>query len=95
MFLTAFYMPLIPTCIIWGLLALNLQYLVNKYNFLRSKCIKFHLGGELGLEMVIFLISLTNLFDAIIIPPSDCTSSIIIAHGFRIPDLGSSNIFLI
>lgn len=52
MFITAFYSIIIPSCILWGMLALIINYFVYKYLFLRKKTCKYYLGFELGLEMV-------------------------------------------
>lgn len=52
MFITAFYCTIIPSCILWSILALIINYFVYKYLFIRKKTIKNHLGSELGLEMV-------------------------------------------
>lgn len=52
MFITAFYSIIIPSCILWGILALIMNYFVYKYLFLRKKTVKFYLGRELGIEMV-------------------------------------------
>ena len=51
-FLSAFYSIIIPSCILWGIFALTLQYFIIKYLFLRKRSVKFYLGKELGDEMV-------------------------------------------
>lgn len=57
MFVTAFYSIIIPSCILWGILALLIQYIVDKYLFLRKRNNRFYLGRELGNEMVLFFIN--------------------------------------
>ena len=54
MFITAFYSIIIPSCILWGMLAIIINYFVYKYLFLRKKTCKYYLGSELGREMVAF-----------------------------------------
>ena len=53
MFVSAFYSIIIPSCLLWGILALLIQYFVDKYLFLRKRNNRFNLGQELGNEMVI------------------------------------------
>lgn len=57
MFITSFYSIIIPSCILWGMLALIINYSVYKYLFLRKKTCKYYLGSELGREMVYFNIN--------------------------------------
>lgn len=52
MFITAFFSIIIPSCILWGILSIIINYFVYKYLFLRKKTCKYHLGNELGKEMV-------------------------------------------
>jgi len=51
-FVSAFYSIIIPSCILWGIFALAMQYFIIKYLFLRKRSVKFYLGKELGDEMV-------------------------------------------
>lgn len=53
MFLAAFYSILMPVCILYSLLAISLQFIVNKFAILRRKSIKYNIGEELVIEMVI------------------------------------------
>ena len=52
MFLTSFYSIIIPSCILWGIFSIFLQYNVDKYLFLRKRNSKFYLGRELGTEII-------------------------------------------
>jgi len=55
MFITVFYSIIIPSCLIWGVLILIIQYFVDKYLFIRKRTIKYYLGCELDLKMVILI----------------------------------------
>ena len=47
-----FYATVLPLCIIWSSFALIVHYLVDKWNFLRYKIIKYKLSADLSREMI-------------------------------------------
>lgn len=53
MFVSSFYSIILPSCVLWGILALFLQYFIDKYLLLRRRSSKFYLGKEIGCEMVL------------------------------------------
>ena len=52
MFISAFFANLMPSCLLLGIFAIFLQYITDKYLFLRKRNNRFNLGDELGNEMI-------------------------------------------
>ena len=52
MFISAFFANLMPSCLLLGIFAIMLQYIADKYLFLRKRNNRFNLGDELGNEMI-------------------------------------------
>jgi hypothetical protein len=51
MYLCAFYSPIMPIGMIYALIAIFLQYWVDKYNLLRRRVVKYNMSAELSIEM--------------------------------------------
>ena len=52
MFISAFFANLMPSCLLLSIFAIFLQYITDKYLFLRKRNNRFNLGDELGNEMI-------------------------------------------
>lgn len=51
LFCTAFYAPILPITLFWGLLSIFLHYWTDKYTLLRTKCVKYNMSSDLSTEM--------------------------------------------
>lgn len=51
MYVVAFYSPIIPIAIIWGLFALIIQYWIDKYNLIKRRSVKYNMSKDLAREM--------------------------------------------
>ncbi|KAL4491266.1 hypothetical protein ABPG72_021652 [Tetrahymena utriculariae] len=50
-FLMAFYAPIIPACLPWVALTLLLNYILDKYELVNRRIVKFNISDEIPIEM--------------------------------------------
>ena len=51
MFSTAFYAPIQPIVLIWGLFAILFHYWADKYTLIKRKVVRYNMSSELSIEM--------------------------------------------
>ena len=77
LFLTAFYSPLIPVCMIYALFALGFQYWTDKWSLINRRSVLTNLAEKLSLSMIdlmeVFLplFCFANIFFSYVIIPEE------------------------
>ena len=66
LFSTAFYAPILPVTLVWGLIAVLLHYWSDKYALLRRKVVKYSMSSDLSTEMTEHLEYFLPIYSVII-----------------------------
>lgn len=68
LYTVSFYTPILPVVLLWAIIGLFLTYIIDKYNLLRRRTVKFALGNSLSVEMtemvefILPIFTLSNIF---------------------------------